>query len=89
MGSFPGSSVVTVHRLSFSVAYGVLLPPPGVKPSSPALQGRFLTTGPAGKVPVMLIFPCGLSSFGPDPQFPSLYPAFLWWSFSTYDIFFL
>ena len=38
-----------MHRLSFSMACGILLPPPGVEPSFPALQGRFLTTGPAGK----------------------------------------
>ena len=25
------------------------LPQPGIKPLSPALQGRFLTTGPPGK----------------------------------------
>ena len=28
---------------------GILLPWPGVKPTSPALEGRFLTTGPPGK----------------------------------------
>ena len=28
---------------------GVLVPWPGVEPTSPALQGRFLTTGPPGK----------------------------------------
>ena len=28
--------------------YGILVPQPGVKPGSPALQGRFFTTGPPG-----------------------------------------
>ncbi|KAM7238053.1 hypothetical protein CapIbe_011011 [Capra ibex] len=28
------------------------LPRPGIEPMSPALVGRFLTTGPPGKVPV-------------------------------------
>ena len=28
---------------------GILLPWPGIKPTSPALEGRFLTTGPPGK----------------------------------------
>ena len=40
------SSVVGVHRLSDSVAGGILVSQPGVKPASPALQDRFLTTGP-------------------------------------------
>ena len=32
-----------------SVAYGILIPQPGVKPMSFALQYGFLTTGPPGK----------------------------------------
>ena len=31
------------------VAYGILVPRPGIKPVSSALQGRFSTTGPPGK----------------------------------------
>ena len=42
-------SAVVVHGLSGSVACGILVPQPGVKPVSPALQGRFLTTGPPEK----------------------------------------
>ena len=38
------ASVAVVHRLS-------CLPGPGIKPLSPALAGRFFTTGPSGKVP--------------------------------------
>ena len=31
------------------MAHGILVPWPGIEPVSPALQGRFLTTGPPGK----------------------------------------
>ena len=31
------------------MACGILVPPPGIEPMSPALQGGFLTTGPLGK----------------------------------------
>ena len=43
--------VVAVNRLSFSTECGVLLLRPGIEPTSPALQGGFLTTGPPGKSP--------------------------------------
>ena len=36
---------------SCSAACGILVPPPGIEPASPALEGRFLTTGPPGKSP--------------------------------------
>ena len=39
-------SVVVARHLSFSMAYETLVPEPGIEPVSPALQGRFLTTGP-------------------------------------------
>ena len=39
-------SVVRAHGLSCSTACGILVPRPGITPTSPALQGRFLTTGP-------------------------------------------
>ena len=42
-------SLVIVHRLSCSVAFGSLIPWPGIEPVSPALQGGFLTAGPPGK----------------------------------------
>ena len=47
-------SVVVAHGLSFSVACGILVPQPEVEITSPALQGRFLITGPSGKAPVEL-----------------------------------
>ena len=31
------------------MACGILVPPPSIKPMSPALEGRFLTTGLPGK----------------------------------------
>ena len=42
-------SVVAVLGLSCSRTCGILVPQLGFKPTSPALQGRFLTTGPPGK----------------------------------------
>ena len=42
-----GSSV-TGCRLSCPLTSGLLVPGPGIKPASPALEGRFLTTGPPG-----------------------------------------
>ena len=38
-------TVVVAHRLRCSEACGILVPQPGVEPTSPALEGRFLTTG--------------------------------------------
>ena len=37
------------HRLSSSLACGILVPQPGIEPVFPALQGGILTTGPPGK----------------------------------------
>jgi len=37
------------HELSCSKPCRILVPQPGIKPASPALQGGFLTTGPEGK----------------------------------------
>ena len=34
------------------IACGILVPRPGFEPASPALEGRFLTTGPPGKSPI-------------------------------------
>ena len=43
------------RRLSCSVACGILVPRPGIKPSPSALEGGFLTTGPPGKSPGAII----------------------------------
>ena len=39
------------HRLICSLACGILVPGPGIEPTSSAMQGRFFTTGPPGKSP--------------------------------------
>ena len=43
------SSAVAACGLSWSTACGILVPSPGFEPMSPALEGRFLCTGPPGK----------------------------------------
>ena len=45
----PELPLVMVHGLGCSLARGILVPQPGVKPMSPALGGGLLATGPAGK----------------------------------------
>ena len=52
----PPGSLVSVHRnssvvlgLSPSAAFGILVPPPAIEPTSPKELGRFFTTGPSGK----------------------------------------
>ena len=42
-------SVVAARGLSCPAACGILVPCPGIEPPSPALEGRFLTSGPPGK----------------------------------------
>ena len=42
-------SKVAMHGLSCSMAWGILDPWSRIEPMSPALQDRFLTTGPPGK----------------------------------------
>ena len=44
-------SVVVARGLSCPAACGILVPRPGIDPAPPALEGRFLTTGPPGKSP--------------------------------------
>ena len=46
---------VVACRLNCSIACGILVPQPGIEPASPALQSRFLTTGPPGKSSGMTI----------------------------------
>ena len=40
---------IVAWELSCPVAYGILIPPPGIEPTFSALEGEFLTTGPPGK----------------------------------------
>ena len=42
-------SVVVVCGLSCPAACGILVPRPGIEPTSSALEGGVLTTGPPGK----------------------------------------
>ena len=48
-GFLTTGSTVVVHELSCPLVRMWDLPGPGIKPMSPALAGRFLTTGPPGK----------------------------------------
>ena len=50
------SSVVVAHGLSCPVACGILVPRPGIEHMSPALEGRFFTTGPPGKSQLFYFF---------------------------------
>ena len=49
-------STVAARGLRYSVACGIIVPQPGIKPRSPALQGRFLTTGPPGRSLVLVFW---------------------------------
>ena len=40
--------VILVRGLSYPVPCGILVPGPGIEPVSPALEGRFSSTGPPG-----------------------------------------
>ena len=44
-------SVTVSCRPTCPMACGILVPWPGIRPASPALEGRFPTTGPQGKSP--------------------------------------
>ena len=44
---------IVARGLNCPIACGILVPQPGIKPVSPALEGRFLTTGPPGKSPCL------------------------------------
>ena len=49
-------SFVAATGLGCSVAYGILVPGPGLEPTSPAFQGGFLTTGPHQESPCAAAF---------------------------------
>ena len=48
-GSSAQALVVVECRLSCPTAFRTLVSGPGINPVYPALEGRFLTTGPLGK----------------------------------------
>ena len=58
-----GVSVVVLCGLICPMACGILVPWPGIEPTLPALEGRFLTTGPPGKSPPFLSLFLWLSSW--------------------------
>ena len=43
------ASLVAALGLSCPAACGILVPQSGIEPTSPALEGRFFTTGPPGR----------------------------------------
>ena len=52
-----GSLVVVTTATSLLLARGISVPPPGIKPVSPASEGGSLTTGPRGKSLNFFFFP--------------------------------
>ena len=67
--------VVVMHGLSCSVACGILVPQPEIKPSSPALKGKFLTPGPPRKSLNQLLISPGLLQCLPWGQVSLLPPG--------------
>ena len=79
-------------KVSCLVACGVLVPWPGTEPVSPALKGRFLTTGPPGKPQPRILFTQALSEapmgwanyeFQEQSQSQSTSPCYQAFQFST------
>ena len=58
LGAIPSATVcfgyAGLRGISCSEAPGILIPWPGIEPMSPALEVKFLTTGPPGKSPKQL-----------------------------------
>lgn len=50
------TSVVAARGLRCSAPWGIFVPWPGIERVSPALQRRFLTTGPSGKPYTVILF---------------------------------
>ena len=63
---YTDSLVVELRISSCPAACGILVPSP-LAPTTPALQGRFLTTRPTGKVHVTIIFNAGCRYQCHDP----------------------
>ena len=71
-------SLVEACGLSSPVAHRILVSQPEIEPASPALQGRFLTTGPLKKSLILSkISPSILSSIEPLSEPVLLLSAFL------------
>ena len=48
-------SVVVANALRCPTAYGILIPPPAIKPTSPTWEGGLLNIEPSGKSPKVFI----------------------------------
>ena len=63
-------------------AYGILVPGPGIEPSSPSLEGKVLTTGPPGNSFTCLILNDRIHQFfwktKKTPSHAKFYPLKLW-----------
>ena len=66
-------SVVMTPRLGCPTASGISVPQSGIKPTSPAMEGRFLTTGPPEKslshfsYRVLKAAALGYAAYAPSP----------------------
>ena len=66
-------------ELSCPAACGILVPRPGIEPTSPALQGEFLATGPPGRSPLSSLHPSSPSMLlSPPPLSFVLLLCCLW-----------
>ena len=52
---YAGFFLAATLRLSCLTTCGILVSCPGIEPMSPALEGEFLTPGPRGKSPCLLL----------------------------------
>ena len=59
------SSLDVACRFICPVACGILVPQTGIEPVSPALEGRFLTTGPPGTSPPLVLIEHFVLFFSP------------------------
>ena len=72
-------SLVVVCGLSCSAAPGMLVPWSEIEPVSPALEGRFFTTGPPGKSQETCSPSRCVSTYTTQLAFPSLPGVDGWW----------
>ena len=70
-------SLTVVRQLSCSTTCGILVPQPGIKPVSPALESRFLTTGPPGKSLHCFCY-CSFILISKGIYLPNLSSRFFW-----------
>ena len=71
-----GLLIVVRGLSSCHVACGILVPPPGIKPVSPALESRFLTTGPPKSLDAFI--PIWLPWLGPQDMLKNNGESPLW-----------